>query len=82
MIPLRVVKTSLQSDTNGQRRFPMEKLFGQLLMETGIISNRDLVKALDIQRLTGQKLGEILINMKIITPEELELVLTFQKKRE
>lgn len=60
----------------------MEKLFGQLLMETGIISNRDLVKALDIQRLTGQKLGEILINMKIITPEELELVLTFQKKRE
>jgi len=56
----------------------MPKLLGQVLMETGMVSIDDLNEALEVQKSSGQKLGDILINMDIITPEELQMALDFQ----
>jgi type IV pilus assembly protein PilB len=56
----------------------MSKLLGQVLMETGMVSIDDLNEALEVQKSSGQRLGDILINMDIITPEELQMALDFQ----
>ncbi len=56
----------------------MSRLLGQVLMETGMISIDDLNEALEVQKSSGQRLGDILINMDIITPEELQMALDFQ----
>ncbi len=56
----------------------MPKLLGQILMESGMVTIDDINEALEIQKSTSEKLGEILIGMEVITPEELEMVLEFQ----
>ena len=56
----------------------MAKQIGQMLMESGMIDLDDLNEALEIQKSSPQKLGEILVNMGTITPEELEMILEFQ----
>lgn len=56
----------------------MPKLLGQILMESGMVTIDDINEALETQKSTSQKLGDILISMEVITPEELEMVLEFQ----
>ncbi len=56
----------------------MPTLLGQVLMETGMVSIDDLNEALEVQKSSGQRLGDILITMDIITPEELQMALDFQ----
>ncbi|MCM8787265.1 MAG: hypothetical protein NC935_04340 [Candidatus Omnitrophica bacterium] len=51
-----------------QRR--VEKPLGQLLIERGIISQKDLDKALEIQKREGGLLGEILVKLGL-TKEEI-----------
>lgn len=49
---------------------------GDKLVEKGYISNEQLEKALKLQSGTGKRIGEILIEQGIITPELLTSVLT------
>ena len=60
----------------------MAKQIGQMLMESGMIDLDDLNEALEIQKSSPQKLGEILVSMGTITPEELEMILEFQDDKE
>ena len=58
----------------------MPKLLGQILMEASLVNIDDINDALEIQKSTGQKMVEILISMGVITEEELEMALEFQKE--
>jgi type II secretory ATPase GspE/PulE/Tfp pilus assembly ATPase PilB-like protein len=52
---------------------------GEILVKAGKISIEQLSTALDKQRFIKKKLGEILIMMSLITPNELQLYLLNQK---
>ena len=47
-------------------------------MESGMITIDEVNEALEVQKNSGQKLGDILINLDMITPEELQMALDFQ----
>ena len=49
-------------------------------MEAGLVSIEDINTALEIQKSTGQKLGEVLIGMGVVTPEQLKSALEFEKE--
>jgi hypothetical protein len=55
-------------------------LLGELLVETHAITPLDLDRALEIQKLSGRKLGEILQDMGLITPEMLAATLHKQEQ--
>ena len=55
---------------------------GEILVKAGKISVEQLDKALDKQRILNKKLGEVLIMMSLITPDELQLYLLNQKSIE
>ena len=55
---------------------------GEILVKAGKISGAQLDKALDKQRILNKKLGEVLIMMSLITPDELQLYLLNQKNIE
>ncbi|MEN8222036.1 MAG: hypothetical protein ABFR36_02150 [Acidobacteriota bacterium] len=56
-----------------------EMKLGELLLNEGRISQADLEVAISMQSEMKVKLGEVLIRMKLITAEELELFLLDQK---
>ena len=47
-------------------------------MESGMVTIDEINEALDVQKSSGQKLGDVLISLGIITQEELEMALDFQ----
>ncbi|MBN2240736.1 MAG: Flp pilus assembly complex ATPase component TadA [Dehalococcoidales bacterium] len=51
---------------------------GDLLVEAGLITQRQIEYALDIQKTQGKKLGEILVEQRFITPEDLTAMLSVQ----
>jgi type II secretory ATPase GspE/PulE/Tfp pilus assembly ATPase PilB-like protein len=55
---------------------------GDILMKAGKISVEQLDSALDKQRIVNKKLGEVLIMMSLVTPDELQLYLLNQKSVE
>jgi type IV pilus assembly protein PilB len=55
---------------------------GEILVKAGKISVGQLDKALDKQRIVNKKLGEVLIMMSLVTPDELQLYLLNQKSVE
>ena len=55
---------------------------GEILVKAGKISMGQLDTALDKQRIVNKKLGEVLIMMSLITPDELQLYLLNQKSIE
>ncbi len=55
---------------------------GEILIKAGKISIAQLDKALDKQRIVNKKLGEVLIMMSLVTPDELQLYLLNQKNVE
>jgi len=57
----------------------VRQLFGELLLRTKKITPEQLDLALKEQKLTGEKLGEILAGKGFITERELDAVLAFQK---
>jgi type II secretory ATPase GspE/PulE/Tfp pilus assembly ATPase PilB-like protein len=52
---------------------------GEILVKAGKISMGQLITALDKQRVVNKKLGEVLIMMSLVTPDELQLYLLNQK---
>jgi hypothetical protein len=59
-----------------------DRLFGQIAMKLGIVTQKQLQDALEVQRFAaGHKpLGLILIELKFVTPSDLERILDEQKK--
>jgi type IV pilus assembly protein PilB len=55
---------------------------GEILVKAGKISIAQLDTALDKQRIVNKKLGEVLIMMSLVTPDELQLYLLNQKNVE
>ena len=56
------------------------QLIGEILMQSGKISLKDLGMALDIQKFEQMYLGYILLNMKAISKEDLRSALCLQIK--
>jgi type IV pilus assembly protein PilB len=54
------------------------KRFGQLLIEAGVIDAVGLERALERQRTTGERLGEALINMKLVSGSDIVTALATQ----
>ena len=54
-------------------------LLGELLVEAGMISPAGLDRALRLQKISGRRLGEILQDLRLISPEMLAAVLQKQE---
>ncbi|MDU2063517.1 MAG: ATPase, T2SS/T4P/T4SS family [Sporomusaceae bacterium] len=54
------------------------KRLGDLMIETGIISQEQLNKALGVQKVSGERLGRIFLDLGYITEERMVEVLEFQ----
>jgi hypothetical protein len=57
-------------------------LLGELLLKSGRISAQQLEHALLEHKRTGEKLGEVLVRLGLITRSELDAVLIFQQNQE
>ena len=79
MVEERAVKTE---KSHAKRSSLSRKKIGELLIETGLLRVEQLTEALKVQRETGRRLGDILVDMKFITEEELALALALQLKIE
>jgi type IV pilus assembly protein PilB len=55
-----------------------KKRIGDLLIERGLITEKELEFALDRQKQTKEKLGEVLINNNIVTPDNMAKTLAIQ----
>ena len=55
-----------------------KRKIGEMLIERGLITDNELDFALDMQKVTHEKLGEVLITNKITTPESVAQVLSSQ----
>lgn len=53
---------------------------GEILIDSSKIDQRNLEEAMEKQRVYKRKIGEILIMMGLLTPEELELYLMYQRE--
>lgn len=60
----------------------IRKMLGSLLLFTGRVTTEQIDFALEEQRLTGEKLGDILIRMGLLTPPEVNSVLKFQENQQ
>lgn len=58
---------------------PKKKLLGEILVERGIITRKQLEQALRLQAETGGLLGQILIKLGMITEEELNQALGIER---
>ena len=56
------------------------QMIGEILLESGIINLIHLGMALDIQRFQKLPLGEIFVNMKVLSVDDLNTALDLQKK--
>lgn len=54
------------------------KRLGDLLLETGLISEEQLANAINLQKKTGERLGKVLLSLKYITEENMIQALEFQ----
>lgn len=55
-----------------------KKRIGDLLIERGLITDNELKFALDRQKQTREKLGEVLVNNNIVTSEDMAKTLAYQ----
>ena len=56
------------------------QMIGEILLESGKINLIHLGMALDIQRFQKLPLGEIFVNMKVLSVDDLNTALDLQKK--
>lgn len=56
------------------------QMIGEILLESGKINLIHLGMALDIQRFQNLPLGEIFVNMKVLSVDDLNTALDLQKK--
>ncbi len=57
---------------------PARRLLGQVLVDGGFVSPRDLARALEEQNRTNEMLGEVLVRMKAADPAEIAAVVSIQ----
>ncbi len=57
------------------------KLLGKLLLERGVLSERQLSSALDLQQTLGKPLNEVLVDMGLLQAEEIERILADRLER-
>ena len=67
-------KGVLEDSSEGRARAARPKI-GEMLIERGLISQEDLESALQLQRETGRRMGETLVDMGALRAEELQQVL-------
>lgn len=67
-------------DINDWLNITEHQKLGEILMRSGKINLIHLGMALDIQRFENLPLGEILLNMKIVSKEDIEQALILQAK--
>ncbi|HUU40803.1 MAG TPA: hypothetical protein VMW42_07675, partial [Desulfatiglandales bacterium] len=60
--------------------FVSRRRLGELLIESGLLTVDKLKDALEYHKKTGQRLGEALIEMKVISEEEMAFALAMQLK--
>lgn len=65
-------------DVNDWTDIQEHQKIGEILMQCGKLSLKNLGLALDIQKFENMQLGDILKNMKVITNEELMTALELQ----
>jgi hypothetical protein len=58
---------------------PNKNLIGQILINGGFLSSRDLERALEEQQRTNEMLGQVLVGMGVLEPVDLQAALTIQK---
>ncbi len=75
--PPELISEMVKSSGGRQRR-----MIGEILVDAGRISGEQLDEALYKQRILNRKLGEVLIMMSLLTPDELQLYLLNQKSFE
>ncbi len=73
--PAEQVETKEEKDN-----FVSRRRLGELLIESGLLTADKLKDALEYQKKTGQRLGQALIGMKVITEEEMAFALAMQLK--
>lgn len=62
VVPPQITPTAQKKD---ERAFERSKKFGKLLVEGGVISEKNLDEALKIQQTTGKTLGKVLLDMGV-----------------
>jgi len=67
-------------DINDWLNIHEHQKLGEILMRSGKINLIHLGMALDIQRFENLPIGEILLNMKIVSREDIEQALILQSK--
>lgn len=68
------------SDINDWLDVQEHQKIGEILMQSGKLNLIHLGMALDVQRFEDIQLGEILLNMKIVSEKELQKALMIQKQ--
>ncbi len=68
----------MEKDHSGQRLVAKTNLLGQLLIKSGMITQEQLDKALNIQKNKGGMLGDILAQLGFISQEALSMTLASQ----
>ena len=63
-----------------KENFVSRRKLGELLIESGLLTVDKLRDALEVQKREGKRLGEVLIQMRIISEEEMAFALAMQLK--
>lgn len=63
-----------------KKNFVWRRKLGELLVETGLLSEAGLSEALKTQRGTGKRLGQVLFELRLLTEEEIAFALAMQLK--
>ena len=63
-----------------KENFVSRRKLGELLIESGLLTVDKLKDALEVQKREGKRLGEVLIQMRIISEEEMAFALAMQLK--
>lgn len=63
-----------------KRNFVWRRKLGELLVETGLLSEARLSEALKTQQGTGKRLGQVLFELRFLTEEEIAFALAMQLK--
>jgi type IV pilus assembly protein PilB len=70
-----------KNDRNKQKKsITLRRKLGDLLVEIGLLPPEKLTEALSIQRESGKRLGQVLMEMKIISEDEMAFALAMQLK--
>ncbi len=69
------IKKKLQNEN-----FVSRRKLGELLIESGLLTNDKLKDALEVQKRTRKRLGEALIEMRLVSEEEIAFALAMQLK--